>query len=326
MVFEKFKKTIEKYDLIKPEEKIVVGVSGGSDSCGLLFLLHRLQEKSYKSIKLLVAHINYALRGEQSDKDEEYVRTLAEKFGLEIYVRKIKKRDWRKEPGNLEEKFRQIRYRFFREVLEKERANKIAVAHTADDNVETILMFFLRGAGLRGLSGMDYKKEKIIRPCLDLTREEIREYLKKNKIKWREDVTNEDVGLTRNKIRLELLPYLEKEFSPKIRQILLANARILKDDEDFILSQASRESRRLTKTKKPFSLSLLGFLSRPVSLQRAILVFILEKFLPRGRYDVSLADLEETLRILKEAKPKSRKVIKGLIILKERDSIIFRKT
>ena len=324
MLLQKIQKTIKKHKLISPNDKIVIGVSGGPDSVCLLHVLWKLQ----KAQNLIVAHVNYGYRGKQADQDQKYVKNLAKRLGLKIYIKKLKINEWKSTPKkNIEAKFRKIRYDFFNDILQKEKANKIAVAHQADDQVETVIMFFLRGAGIRGLSGMSYRRNKIIRPLLDCSRSEILEYLAKNKLEYRKDVTNEDISFTRNRIRHKLIPYLEKKFNPNIKKTLFASTQIIQDDFQFIQEESKKYLRKIiakdTKQKNSvLKLKLKQFLKLKSALQRNILRLVLAKFLGDIR-DISLADLEETRRMLKQAKTGSLRIIKNLRIIKEHDKIVI---
>jgi tRNA(Ile)-lysidine synthase len=318
----KVQQTIRKNKLIKKGDKVIVGVSGGPDSICLLHILYQL--RIILKLRLIVAHVNYGYREKEADKDEKYVRELAKKLKLKCKV--LQPSAFKlQSSANLEAQFRDIRYQFFNDILKKEKANKIAVAHTENDQMETILMFFLRGSGLRGLSGMDYKRDKIIRPLLDCLRGDILAYLKENNLRYRTDVTNEDTTYTRNKIRRKLIPYLEKEFNPNLSSTLIQNAKVIRDDYDFI-NQATKLIYQSLKKKrgKAIELDLKKFLRLFKALQRGILRLILAEFLKDIR-GVSVLDIEETLRILKESKPGSFRDIKDLLIFKKDGKIVASK-
>jgi tRNA(Ile)-lysidine synthase len=321
MLLDEVKKTIKDYNLINYRDKIVIGVSGGPDSVCLLHILYSLKKEF--GLKLIVAHVNYKSRGKDSDRDEDYVRKLAKKLGLKLYVARRKMKSKRQKTKNIEEKFREIRYDFFNRVLKKERADKIAVAHTKDDQVETIIMFFLRGAGLRGLSGMDIARDKIIRPLLFASRTEILEYLKKHKLKYQKDITNADITFTRNKIRHKLIPYLELEFNPNLKNTLAAAACAIKDDHDLLSQISENTARNLIKKRgEMLEINLAKFQVLHPALKRKVLVLALElaaKKTPR----ITFSFLFEILRMIEKSKTGAKKPVGKLKIFKKRDKIVI---
>lgn len=318
MLKEKVLQTIKENNLIKKSDKIILGISGGPDSVCLFNILHSLKKEL--KLKLILAHVNYRFRGEDSDLDERFVKSLASKFKIRLYIKRINPKEYA--PKNLEEHFRDIRYNFFEEILNKEKADKIAAAHNKDDQIETILMFFLRGSGLSGISGMKIKNKKIIRPLFEITKKEILAYLKENKIKYREDKTNKNTKFTRNRIRRKLIPYLEKEFNPNLKNTLFENAKIIRDDHDYLSKMAGNVFNDLTKKDKAgFSLDLKRFNKTHIALKKRLLILILEKFNKK----ISLLLLSDILKIIKDSKTGSKKCLGELEILKNYDRIVFRR-
>ena len=192
---------------VKPyieNKKVILALSGGIDSMVLTDLL--LKAKA----DFVVAHCNFHLRGEESDGDEQFVRVFAERNGLKLYVKQFDTTGYAKEHGvSIEMAARDLRYPWFEELRQQLGYDNIAVAHHADDQLETFFINLLRGAGLRGLKGMQPVNGHIIRPLLDFSREEIHQYAIENGIKWREDHTNAETLYLRNKIRHELLPVID---------------------------------------------------------------------------------------------------------------------
>ena len=316
-MIDKVKKTVKEHKLINPGDKIIVGVSGGPDSVCLLHVLRQLKEE-YK-LDLVVAHVNYGYRGQEADKDEGHVKKLAEEYGLDYKILKPAQSDAKS--ANLEASAREIRYDFFQQLLKQEKANKIAVAHNQNDQVETILMFFLRGSGLKGLSGMDYQQGKVIRPLLDCSREEILAYLKENKLEYRQDKTNKDLAFTRNRLRHELIPHLQQEFNPNLPATLLQSAKTICDDYKFIGQAVKNVYQSLVKKDgSEINVDLEKFLQLEPALQRGLLRHIFIKFLGDTK-DISFLDLEETLRVIREGKPGSYREVKGLRIAKKSGKI-----
>lgn len=181
-------------------ESVVLGVSGGTDSVALLHLLYA------GGVPVAVAHVNYGLRGEESDGDEEFVSTLCGKMKVPLYVRRTNRAELETISNNLQDAARIFRQSFFNEVCVKESVNWVAIAHHADDQAETVLMNFMRGSGLRGLSGMHYVNNRIIRPLLEVTRDQIEKYLRSNAIQWRDDSSNQSDDYLRNRVRHHVIP------------------------------------------------------------------------------------------------------------------------
>ena len=220
-------------EYVRPGDRVAVAVSGGADSVALLRLLFELRAKL--GIVLSVAHFNHKLRGRASDADENFVAKLAAKHGLPFHVARADiaakaKRD----KSNLEDTARRARYSFFAKLVEDGHASQVAVAHTADDQAETVLAHILRGTGLAGLGGIHPFTEHIVRPLIQLRRSDLRTYLRSKKQSWREDATNRDTTRTRARIRKKLIPFLQKHFQPAVVEHLAALADLAREDESFL--------------------------------------------------------------------------------------------
>jgi tRNA(Ile)-lysidine synthase len=219
-------------EFVRPGDRVGVAVSGGADSVALLLLLLELREEL--GIVLSVVHFNHKLRGKASDADEKFVAKLAAKHGLEFrstsadVAKKAKK-----ERANLEEAGRRSRYDYFRSLVDSGACTRIAVAHTADDQAETVLAHILRGTGLAGLGGIHPVADGVFRPLLNTRRAELRAYLRRKKHHWREDATNRDTKRLRARLRKKLLPLLEKQFQPAIVEHLTTLANLAREDEAF---------------------------------------------------------------------------------------------
>ena len=260
-------------ELITSGDKILVGVSGGADSIALLHILNRFSLK--KKFNLVVAHINHMARGGDSFEDAKFVKDTAEYLGLPFFLQEV---DVGKERIRLKKSFqetaRSIRYKFFEEILKIVGGNKIAVAHSADDQVETILMNFVRGSGLKGLAGIPRVRGNIIRPFLGFYRKELEEYLEKNKISFRDDLSNNNKKYLRNRVRHELIPYL-KLYNPNIKKSLEKMSLIVSQD-DALLDQLTRDifNQKIQKQRsfeKKISWNIQDFLSNPIALRQRLI-------------------------------------------------------
>jgi tRNA(Ile)-lysidine synthase len=218
-------------------DRVGVAVSGGADSVALLRLLESLRNEL--GVTLLVIHFDHMLRGPESDRDATFVEELARARGLEfVSAREDVRAAATLRTGNIEETARHLRYGFFERILATQKATRIAVAHTADDQAETVLGHVIRGTGLTGLAGIypivdSPSGGTIIRPLLHVRRQELRDYLQGCGQEWREDATNADQTRLRARVRAQLLPILERDFSPGIVQHLGDLARFAREEESF---------------------------------------------------------------------------------------------
>lgn len=258
-------RTIQKYELIKPGDKLVVGVSGGPDSMCLLDILSKMQKQSSErgmfSLKqeegcrngtsplatfdFVVAHVNHMIR-EEAKADEEYVKNYCIKNDIQFYPKSI---DVQKIANtnkiSTEEAGRNARYEFFDEVLQKIKGNKIAIAHNKNDKVETMIMNALRGCGIQGLKGIEPSRGKYIRPLIECERKEIEEYCKENNIEPRIDKTNFENIYTRNKIRNIVIPYIEQEFNPNIIETMDRLSNLVTEQDAYIQKQVEMIYRKI---------------------------------------------------------------------------------
>ena len=218
-------------------DRIGVAVSGGADSVALLRLLESLRDEL--GVALVVVHFDHMLRGEESDRDASFVEELARASRLEFVSAREDVRDAAAHNGwNMEEAARRLRYAFFDRVLSQRKATRMAVAHTADDQAETVLAHIARGTGPTGLASIYPLVDSpgggaIVRPLLQIRRAELRVYLHERGQGWREDATNADQTRLRARIRTQLLPILERDFSPAIVQHLGDLARFAREEESF---------------------------------------------------------------------------------------------
>ena len=228
---------IRRSRMMSAGDRVGVAVSGGADSVALLRLLESLRHEL--GVTLLVLHLDHMLRGTESDADARFVEELARASGPEYIKAREDVRAAATDNGlNLEEAARRLRYGFFERVLADQRAARIAVAHTADDQAETVLGHIMRGTGLTGLASIYPIVESpsggsIVRPLLQIRRHELRDYLQARRQEWREDATNMDQTRLRARIRAQLVPVLERDFSSGIVQHLGDLARFAREEESF---------------------------------------------------------------------------------------------
>ena len=249
MFEEKVLNTIKKYNMLNKGDKVVIGVSGGPDSISLLNCLNNLKGKL--NIELYVAHINHQIRKE-ADEETEYVKEFCKKINVEFFYKKVDVEGIAKELKiGTEEAGRNIRYEFFEEVAKRVGANKIATAHNSNDNAETVLMNLIRGTSVSGLKGIEKVRDgKFIRPIIEISRQEVEEYCKKENLNPRYDKSNEGNIYTRNKIRNMLIPFIKKEFNPNIVEGINRLSSIASEQEKFIDNIVQKEYRNILIEEK----------------------------------------------------------------------------
>ena len=212
----KIKRIIQEEKLIDPDDRVLLGLSGGIDSTTLLFVLKECARELGFEIGL--AHVNHMLRGEESERDEAFVRRLGEQLSLACYVRRVNVKDEARLTGkSLQHAGRDIRYRFFTEIAEGDRFTKIAVAHNLDDQIETFLLRGIKGTGMKGLSSIPIRRDMSIRPLLKPPRRDIEAYARGHEMPFVEDSSNAKSVYERNFIRREILPLMER-INPAVRQ------------------------------------------------------------------------------------------------------------
>ena len=223
--------------LFRAGDHVGVAVSGGADLVALLHLLLELQPRL--GVVLSVIHLNHRLRGRAADADEKFVAKLAKAHGLECFVKRVDvAARAKREKLNLEDAARRTRYEFFAALVKEGKVARVATAHTADDQAETVLAHILRGAGLAGVAGIHARSGNVVRPLLEIQRAALRVYLKEKKQTWREDATNRDTTKLRARIRKKLIPLLEKEFQPATVEHLAALAEFAREDDEFLETAA----------------------------------------------------------------------------------------
>lgn len=221
---------------IKTGDKVVIALSGGIDSVTLGYLLKQWAPE--QGVTLAAAHLNHGLRGDEAREDAVFVEKLMKEWGIPCHMGSRDVRTFaRQQKISLQEAARLCRYEFLEEAARKEGARWIALGHTADDQVETFIINLLRGGGTRGLRGMEpLTKGKILRPLWQIWRKEIEAFAREKNLTFRQDSSNESPKYLRNKIRLELLPYLETKYLSGIKKVLWRNAAIIQEEEHFLES------------------------------------------------------------------------------------------
>lgn len=286
-MLKKIEQYVSKWDMLKKEDKVIAGVSGGADSICLLFVLLELQKRI--PFELVVVHVNHGLRGEDADGDEAYVRDLCKKYGIacEIYSENVELIAKNRKQST-EEAGRDVRRAAFQKTMEVYGGTKIALAHHKNDSVETFFMNLARGTGIKGLGGIRPVSGVYIRPLLCLERAEIEAYLQKQKILYREDATNASDDYTRNRIRNHVIPYMEQEVNAKTVSHISETMTQLQEIQKFLEEQTKKCFELCVKEQENGYLVLEEYFTKaPLVLQPLILKEVLVRISGKEK------DLEE---------------------------------
>ena len=236
---QKTKKTLARFSMIEEGALVLLCVSGGMDSMAMLDIFSSISStpNGELNIKLAVCHLNHNLRGAESARDQGFVEKAALDLGLKFYTKTLNEGEL-KDGGSLQERAREARYAFFVEAATELGATRIALAHNKDDQAETVLMRIIKGSGLKGLSGMPAVREPYIRPLIEVSRAEIEEYVKEHNVGFVEDSSNESTKYLRNQLRLDLIPLLEGDYNPMIKDALSSLSAMAETDYSFIENEA----------------------------------------------------------------------------------------
>jgi tRNA(Ile)-lysidine synthase len=325
-LIQQVKKTIDEYSMLNKTDKVIVSVSGGADSVFLLYALYQL------NLDLCIAHINYKLRGDESDLDEEFVKELAKKLNLKIYIKRVDTLAYCKEKGlSIQMAARRLRYEFYDELIKELSYTAVATGHTLDDNVETILLFLLRGCGQSGLCGIPpirYNQSyKIIRPLIKLKKSIIKEYLDSQGIVYRIDSSNTKLLYKRNKIRLKLLPILKKYGN--IEDNLINLSELITLDEEYLSKQALEYYKTvlLKEDRNEIILNRIKLMNLP----KPLLYRIIREGIKRidNLQDISYQNIKDIEKLIINEHKKSAENIflpkKNLIIKRVYNNLIIQK-
>jgi len=258
--------------------RIMVAVSGGADSVALLLILRELESAGELTIAGVV-HLNHRLRGEDADEDERFCAALAHRVGVRFISERIDVAAVaRAERRSIEDAAHRTRYALFERTADACEAHCVAVGHTKDDQAETFLLRLLRGAGARGLAGIHPRAGRVIRPLIDVDRKALRAYLSAAGQGFREDASNADVAIPRNRIRHELLPLLRSRFSQAITDVLARDASLARVDEEFLQEQAIELAGQIVLRSEAIRIDAAGLASAPRALSSRVALDVLQTF------------------------------------------------
>jgi tRNA(Ile)-lysidine synthase len=336
--------TVERHSMIRSGDRIGIGVSGGADSVALLHLLADL--RALLGVRLFVLHFHHQLRGADADEDEMFVAGLAREFGFDFVPdRADVAGEARRNGWNLEDAARRLRYQFFAAVARSHSLNRVAVAHTANDQAETLLAHLFRGTGPAGLAGIYPVAGPIIRPLLDIGRDELRDYLSGLNQSWREDASNQDTSRTRARIRQKLLPFLQQEFEPATVAHLSRLASLAREEELFwhalederFAALGSRETSGAVSLRIADLLSPLPLLAAashyagpsggsPVAPVLALTRRLVRRIfveLRGSRQQLTARHVEDVLHLATKSQSGSRIELPGVLVERQFDRLVF---
>jgi tRNA(Ile)-lysidine synthase len=323
MLLTKIKETIGKYSLLGPGDRVVVAVSGGPDSVCLLAALRELS--SELGISLHVAHLDHRFRGRESAAEARFVERLAQKLGIPSTIEEFDVPAYCRAHGlSAQAGAREVRYAFLERVMRSAGASRIAAGHTATDQAETFLLRLLRGAGVSGLAAIPPRRDAVIRPLLEVTREELMAYVKANELEYVSDPSNTKPLYTRNRIRMDVLPVLRR-FNPRIIETLAAEAALLRGEDDFLETHARAVAAGIfEQTEDGIMVKRAAFNALHPALKRRLLRQIagLAGVAVQG---LSSVQVDEALAFMRNAQTGRNMLLpRGLSVLREYDRFIVR--
>ena len=310
-IYDRMCETVAKQEMLSDGDTAVACVSGGCDSVALLLLLNEYS-KNNPGIKTVCCHFDHMLRGEESDGDREFTEALAKKLNVPFFCERKDIASLAAESGmSVEMVAREHRYDFFNRIA-KETGGKICVAHTADDRAETVLLNISRGTGIHGLCGIRYKRENIIRPILDLFREDTEAVCREFGVEYRNDSSNSDLYYKRNRVRLGVLPHLKELMGDDMAEKLLRLADNAEEDDNYLekcgedlYGQLCTEEDEKIKLDSPEKFGALA-----PALQKRVSARIFEYFCP-GRVNVTGKMMDDLSTLIRENKTGTRQIFTG---------------
>ena len=323
------RETIEKYRMVKRGDKVLVSCSGGPDSVALTYILASLSERL--KISLHIVYVNHNLRRDEVEGEKRFIRRFGKRLSLPYTIRSINARGFAKRKKlNIQDAARELRYKILVGIARKIGASKIALGHTASDQVETVILHLIRGSGIPGLGGMFPTRDlgeigikgrniRIIRPVIDLWRHEIADFLKKEKLDFCKDSSNEKLIYLRNKVRKRLLPILRKEYNPEIDRAILRLGEVAREEVDYWRNRARSTLNRVVKKEggEKILFDLKAF-NRYNKFPRKVLLY----YLFEGQVNFSDINIIDEFAKIKRANAQIQ-LKKGLFVRKEHNQLIF---
>ena len=308
--------------LIRRGEKILAGFSGGSDSAALCHALAQLRSELGFSLELF--YVQHGLRGEESRAEEEFVRSWAKRYDCPLSVQNVNVKELAEQHKlSIETAARKLRYQAFSQKAQAGGFDKVALAHHAKDQAETVLLHFLRGSGVDGLCGMKPQNGIYIRPLLAASKEEVEAYLESERIPWRQDSSNEDCRYRRNRVRQELLPYLQEAFNPNLIRTLTQTAGQMRDLQEYLREQTEKEF-TFAATVSGERVVLAGeYLKQLPRYLQQILIRRAVQAAKGDTVNLEATHVERALSLITKENGKQEDLVEGWRVKKERGDLVF---
>lgn len=319
--FNRFENFIDKYQLLSKNDRVIVGVSGGLDSTVLLDLMMELKERRH--FEVAVVHVNHKLRGDESDGDEAFVKGLADNYGIECFIHGADTRAFMVEhKTSIQVGAREIRYKFFQTVKILKNFTKIATAHNANDNAETVLFNLLRGAGTNGLGGIPVKRGEIIRPLLFADRKDIEQYANVKSLHFRMDSSNTKDYYTRNLIRHTLLPQIQQKINPAAITTLNRTAEIFQELSSFINHEVGILYANVAKhfDNEKLVLDIFKLKNSLLFIQENVIIKALKDFV---HGEVEYAKVHVIMDLLNSETGSSIEIGNNVVVYRDRYNLVF---
>jgi len=320
---QRFKTYIDNESLIKSGDKVILAVSGGYDSIVLLDLF--ISIRLWYDLKLVIAHVNHSLRGENADRDEKFVKKISLKYRVKFFSKKLDvKRYAKSNKLSIEQAARDLRFNYLDSLRKKIDYNKIALGHHADDWAETIIMNLIRGFGIKGLRGIKPVSNNFIHPLLFATKQEIIAYAESKKLDHVEDESNKDKTFFRNKIRHDILSVMTKQFGDQTIQSICRSGRILNEIEEYIMNSTNAALKNVivSDTDKEIVLDINKFLDYFIAIKKSIIINLLEKMCVQYTY----SNIESVLKLIENGRSGGRiEINNDTIVVKYSNNVYFTK-
>lgn len=316
-------KTVKQYAMLHHGDNVLVGVSGGADSVALLIVLNMIKQK--QALTITAAHLNHQIRGIQADREAEFVKKICGDMKIACIAQSRDVPMIKKHRGlSLQEAAREARYEFFLETADNIRASKIALGHNADDQAETLIMRLLRGASLKGLCGIPPVRDRIIRPLITTTRDEIERFLKNLNMPYLPDQSSSEQNYLRNRVRHQLIPILKNQYNPETLSVLCRTAELLRQDHEFIDRELTLWTDRHTQKQHGETYCNINHFSHePPSMWGGFIMKIIEKHLGNTR-KIGYRHIEEIKHLISSSNPSAFTPLpQGLYVLREYDNLVF---
>jgi tRNA(Ile)-lysidine synthase len=297
MLLHRVKRTIDRYHLLNQDDRLVVGVSAGVDSMVLLHLLNACRQTF--NLSLIVAYVNHGIRPKEPEKEADLVQKECERLHLPFEYGVFNAKEFQRVGKfSLQEAARRLRFHFFEQIVQKYDAQKIALGHHADDQIETVLLRLMRGAGLQGLKGMlPIREGKVIRPLLEVWRHEIELFAIKNNIPFLIDSSNLKKDYLRNRLRLSLIPLLEKEYQPNLKEVLLRTSAILREENDYLEKEAEKVYHYMVEEKgETLTFRYPDYRSLHPAIQWRVIQKMLRRIYGEGTEDLEISQMFKKLK------------------------------